>query len=109
MAEYNGIIVEESLEDNLIINQLKITKVEISEKLKWHMYTVLIDEKGIEQLSKLIKPKWYMHFWKDKKVIAIFKNKKFEFDYDNKKTWEPAIKHGLSLGIPIEQLDFPIE
>ncbi|MFH1710796.1 MAG: hypothetical protein ABH840_00625 [Nanoarchaeota archaeon] len=108
MNEYKGIIIEESLENNLIINELKIIKVQISEKLKWHMYDVLVDESDIQKLSELIKPKWYMHLWKDKKVIVIFKNKEFELDYDNKDSWDSAIKYGLSLGIPLEQLDFPI-
>ena len=50
-----------------------------------------------------------MHFWKDRDVIAIFKDKKFEFNYDDKSTWKDVVNYGLSLGIPKEQLDFLIE
>lgn len=113
MAEkYNGVIIEESLDDNRVINNLEIVRVKVSSELKpgdrWHLYTVLVSEKDIEELSRSLKQGWYMHFWKDKKVIAIFKDKRFEFDYNKKDTWEPAIEYGLSIGIPREQLDFPI-
>lgn len=113
MKEYMGIIVEESLEDNRILNNLKIVKFEISEEEnptdRWHIYTVKVSEKEIIMLLKNIKPKWYMHFWKDRDVIAIFKDKKFEFNYDDKSTWKDVVNYGLSLGIPKEQLDFVIE
>lgn len=112
MDKYNGIIVEESLEDNRVLNKLNIIKIEITDEEilsdRWHLYTVKVSEKEILTLSKILKEKWYMHFWKDRTVIVIFKNKKFEFDFDNKNTWKPAVDYGLSLGIPKEQLDFPI-
>jgi hypothetical protein len=110
MRDYKGIVIEESLENIRLINQLEVIKVEISkEEPVWHMYTVNVSMKDIEKLSRAIKQGWYMHFWKGRIVIAIFKNKKFEFDYDNKSTWKNVINYGLSLGIPKEQLDFPID
>lgn len=113
IKNYKGIIVEESLSDNRILNDLEIIKVEISKEEnpqdRWHLYTVKVSKEDIDKLAKNIKLKWYMHFWKGRKVIAIFKNKKFEFDYDNKSEWIPVIDYGLSLGIPKEQLDFPID
>lgn len=111
--EYKGIIVEESLEDNKILNSLKIIKSRVTKEEnpsdRWHLHTVIVSMDEITRLSKNIKPKWYMHFWKGRNVIAIFKNKKFEFDFDDKSTWKPVIDYGLSLGIPKKQLDFPID
>ena len=113
MSEYKGTVVEESLNDNRIINDFKITGVKISgdenPAKRWHLYAVIVTEVDIELLSKNIQSGWYMHFWKDRKVIAIFHDKKFEFDFDDKSTWEAAIEYGLSIGIPKEQLDFPID
>ena len=113
MQNYKGIIIEESLEDNRILNKLNIIKFEITKEEnpqdRWHLYTVKVFDKEISLLSNIIKNKWYMHFWKNKKVIVIFKNKKFELEYNNKESWKPAIEYGLSLGIPLEQLDFPID
>ena len=111
--KYTGIIVEESLEDNRIINALEVIKVKISDEQKpedrWHLYTVQVSQKDIKKLSKNLKQGWYMHFWKGREIVAIFKDKKFEFDYDDKNSWEPVIEYGLSLGIPKEELDFPID
>ncbi len=113
MPKYKGTIVEESLEDNRILNDFEIIGFRISKAenpaYRWHLYTVLVSLEDIARLSENIKTKWYMHFWKDREVIAIFQGKKFVFNFDDKTTWEPAVSHGLSLGIPAEQLDFPIE
>lgn len=111
--EYKGIIVEESLEDNRILNDLEILKVRISKAEnpadRWHLYTVKVSREKIEKLSKNIKLKWYMHFWKGRDVIVIFKDKQFEFNFDDKSTWSPVLEYGKSIGIPQEQLDFPID
>ena len=111
--QYKGTIVEESLEDNRILNDIEIVGFRISKdenpQDRWHLYTVRVSKEEIEKLSVSIKTKWYMHFWKDKDIIAIFKDKIFEFNYDDKATWKNAVDYGLSLGIPKEQLDFVIE
>jgi hypothetical protein len=49
-----------------------------------------------------------MHFWNGNEVIAVFKDKSFEFMYDRKETWKSAVEHGRSLGIPEEQLNFVV-
>lgn len=110
--EYIGIVVEESLDDNRILNGLDIKKIHITGHInptdRWHMYEVNVSRKEIEQLSKHIIENWYMHFWKEKDIIAIFKDKTFEFNYENKETWKGVLEYGRSIGIPNEQLDFPI-
>jgi hypothetical protein len=110
---FKGKIIEESLEDNRILNSLEITKVKITEEQdpnkRWHIYDVLAFKEDIEKLSEKIKPGFYMHFWKGKKIIVIFKNKNFVLDSEDKSTWTPAIDHGISIGITGEQLDFPIK
>ena len=111
--KYKGNIVEESLEDSRILNKLTIRGIKITNEEnpleRWHIYTVYVTEKEIQTLSKQIKPKWYMHFWRDKKIIVVFKDKTFVLDSTDKTSWNDAIKHGLSLGIPKAQLDFPID
>ncbi|MDT8717159.1 hypothetical protein IAI10_10875 [Clostridium sp. 19966] len=110
--EYKGIIVEESLNDNRILNKLDIKKIHITEaensKDRWHMYEVKVSKLEILEMSKHIIEDWYMHFWKEKEIIAVFKNKTFEFDYEIKDTWKEVLEYGASLGISKEQLDFPI-
>ncbi len=111
--KYKGVIVEESLKDNRILNDLEIIKFEITKdedpKDRWHIYTVLIPGEDIENLSKFIESnKWYMHFWNENNITVIFKDKKFQFNVNDKIGRESAIQYGLSIGIPKEQLDFVI-
>lgn len=111
--EYKGTIIEESLLDNRMLNDLEIVSFRISKDEnpveRWHLYNVKVSSDDIARLAENIKPKWYMHFWKDKNIIAIFHGQKFEFNYDNKESWAPAIAYGISMGILREQLDFVIK
>lgn len=50
-----------------------------------------------------------MHFWKGSDIIAIFKDRQFEFNYHNKDTWQDVIAYGKTLGLPDSELDFPIK
>jgi len=110
---YKGTIIEESLSDNRVLNDFKIIGFKISKDEnpadRWHLYTVSVNNEDIERLSEIIKPKWYMHFWKDRDIVAIFQGRKFEFNFDDKSSWAPVVEYGLSIGIPKEQLDFPID
>ncbi len=112
--EYKGTIVEESLEDNRILNDLNIIDFRISKDEnpadRWHLYTVIVTREEIRKISQYIKyGKWYMHFWNGNDVIVVFKDKIFEFKHDKKETWKDAFDHGVALGIPEEQLDFAIQ
>ena len=114
MKEYKGIIIRESLEKKDILNNLKVILVEEEKSMgnsneKWHIYTVKVTREEIKKLQTHLKQGWYMHFWDGKDVVVVYKNKIFGFNFDEKATWEDALEYGRSLGIPDEQLDFPIE
>ena len=105
---YKGTIVEESLKDKSLIKKLKVLNSSVEGA--WHLYTIEVSEKEIEEIShSLNAQKWYAHFWKDQKVIVAFKDKIMRFEHSKKETWKPVVDYGLSIGIPKEQLDFPIE
>ncbi len=107
---YTGTIVAESLIDKSVLDGLKVIESEVSPNLGWHLFTVEVLLEEIQSISKNIESnKWYMHFWKGRDVIVVFKDKTFEFNYDDKESWKPVIEYGLSIGIPQEQLDFPIK
>lgn len=112
---YTGTIIKESLENENILNYFKIINITITDDEKpedrWHLYTVESTKELLQKLSSVIKPeKFYCHFWdKNKKIIVVFRDKIFNFNYDNKNSWQPAIEYGESIGIPKEQLDFLIE
>ncbi len=115
MNQYTGTIIEESLVDNRILNDFEIISVRITDDEnpleRWHLYKVKSTKENPLKLSSNLKQGiWYAHFWdENKNIIAIFRDKVFEFNYDDKSSWTPAVECGKSLGIPDEQLDFIIE
>lgn len=113
MTKWKGCIVEESLDDNRVLNNIEVVKVRITPEEnpaeRWHIYNALISEDEINKIHRHLKQSWYMHFWKDNKMIILFKGKKFVIDAKDKKTWVKAIEYGLSINIPKEQLDFLME
>lgn len=105
-----GTIIENSLKDKGILNQLVIEKTYQDED--WILHDVLVGEGQIAELSKsLAEGPWYIHLWEPGKdeVQVIFKDKTFLINHSDKATWSEAIAHGESLGIPKEQLDFVIK
>ena len=110
--KYRGVIIEESLAENRILNEMVILKMYITgheNKIdRWHLFEVEIDENSIEKVSKEITGKWYAHFWHGTNVIAVFQNKIIKFNYMDKNTWKDVLEYGRELNIPEEQLDFPI-
>lgn len=111
--DYIGIIVEESLDDNRILNGLDFRNVHITGHEnpadRWHIFEINVSAEEIAELSKHITGNWYMHFWKGTDIIAVFRDKIFRFNYDDKNTWGEVLEYGRSIGIPDSQLDFPIE
>ncbi len=118
-GKWKGIIISESLEEPSMLNEFDVYKARISKRDeliddegtrgRWHIYWVYATDKQIETLSNQIKKGWYAHFWKDQKLLAAFRNKKFEFRAKDKSTWREAVEYGKCLEIPEEQLDFPTE
>lgn len=107
---YKGTIIENSLSNKDILNRLKINKTWQSGS--WILHNVLIHKDQITELSRsLNNGPWYIHVWQPGKdgVKVIYKNKIFDIRFSDKSTWAEAIGHGKALGIPGEQLDFPID
>jgi hypothetical protein len=105
---YKGKIILESLEDKNLVSKMQILGTEVAGPLTIH--TVLISKIDIESLSPYIKQgAWYAHFWHGNEVITIFRDKIFKFLHNQPSSWREAIGYGISIGIPMKQLDFPIE
>jgi len=126
MADYKGIIIEESLENKGILKKVKIisTKVEqITDKHKtpwlsrWTLHTVEIPEKEAETVAEEISKSldcahgssWYADFKNPETHYIIFRNKVFSVNRKSAKEYEEVKKYGMSLGIPDYQLDFSPE
>ena len=110
-APFKGILIEESLDDPRILNLISISKVRITSDNpldRWHIYTLKATKEEINNLSNHIKQGWYMHFWRGTEVIVIFNGQRFEFRKSDKSAWQSVTNYGLFVGIPREQLDFPM-
>lgn len=118
---YQGVIIEESLEDKAVLDKVKIIKTKISpvtEKHKtpwvkqWTMHTVEIEEENAEkiaeQLSKDLDKEhaWYADFKNVNFHFIIYRGKIFKVDFKNPILYKDAKIYGISLGIPDYQVDF---
>ena len=121
MANFNGVIIEESLEKKDILKKVKIlkTKVEqVTEEHKtpwikqWTLHTVEILENQVDVVAKEVshsldsEHSWYADFKNDKFHYIIFRNKVFKVDRSKPEQYNDVTKYGLTLGIPGYQLDF---
>lgn len=112
--QYQGTIVAQSLIDPRFVDGVEVLVVRDLPAQKpedrWRLYTVLLTKEQITELSKNLKPeKWYAHFWDDQNILVVYPGMVIKIDRYDKTTWKPAIDHGISLGVPKEELDFLIE
>lgn len=102
-----GMVIEESLNDPTVLNEISVKKVQITSPGSWHIYTFTTPDLHVERYMSWIKDgPWYMHFWRDNEIVVVFKDRFFTFMKDDPSSRQPAIDHGKSMGIPLEQLDF---
>lgn len=107
---FKGTVIENSISNKEILKKLRINKT--WEEGDWILHNVSLDEDQVEELSRsLDNGAWYIHIWKqgEEDVKVIFKDKIFDIKYTDKATWVEAVEYGKSLGIPNDQLDFPID
>jgi hypothetical protein len=119
--DYKGTIIEESLENKDILNDVKIlsTKVEkVTEEhetswlSQWTLHAVEIPEneaRGIaEKISQSLDREhggsWYADFKNETHHYIIFRDKVFYIDRKSKEQYDEAERYGISLGIPERQL-----
>lgn len=119
--DYQGIIIEESLENLEILQELEIVHTEIEKVTasnetpwldKWTMHTILIEENKIdeyaEKLSKLIDiqycENWYCDFKNEQFHYVIFSNKVFKLNRSNEQDYVKMIQYAISIGLPEHQL-----
>ena len=121
IMNYQGVIIEESLENKDILRDVDVLETnieEVTEKHKtpwikqWTLHTVeILEEKAdriAEKISKALDAEhvWYADFKNKTYHYIIFRDNVFYVDRKNKEQYEEAKKYGISLGIPEYQLDF---
>ena len=123
MENYQGVIIEESLENKEVLKKIKIisTKVEpITDEHKtpwlsqWTLHTVEIPDNEAKEIAEGISKSldrnhggsWYADFKNDTYHYIIFRDKIFYIDRKSKEQYDEAKSYGISLGIPEYQVDF---
>ncbi len=121
--KYQGVIIEESLENKDLLKKIKIllTKVEkVVEEHKtpwlsqWTLHTVEIAENEAEAIAQEISKSldhnhggsWYADFKNNTHHYIIFRDKIFYIDRKSEEQYDEARHYGISLGIPEYQVDF---
>ncbi len=122
---YTGVIIQESLTDQDILDKLHITRTRIEEVTPrhntpwvkaWILHTVEIEEEDAdmwaEWLSRHIDNShdhpWYADFKNDKFHYVIYPGKVFKIDRSDTGQNREAQEYGKSVGIPEYQLDWEI-
>ncbi|MCX6762188.1 MAG: hypothetical protein NT093_00185 [Candidatus Moranbacteria bacterium] len=118
---YNGVIIEESLENKDVLKDVKVFNTEIemvTEKhetpwiSQWTKRTVELPENEVEKIAEKIShsldrahgSSWYADFKNDTHHYIIFRDKVFCVNRKSKEEYDEAERYGLSLGIPGGQL-----
>ena len=111
---WKGVIIEESLEDQSILKDVKIVLrksayLEREEgKGKFHFDKVEVDDfllhKVIDVAKNSLKKGWYMHLCSGDTMFVIFKNLGFEYKKGSKPSLDQIRRYGKSMGINEAQL-----
>jgi hypothetical protein len=109
MDNYLGIVVEQSLRDPQVREELQV--VAVKHGANWSFW---LDSAGADELDQHIKviqtnmvsaEHWYAHYFRGDELVVVFRDAVFRLRTDPA-TWEPAVTYGLAAGIPRNELDF---
>ncbi|HLC48879.1 MAG TPA: hypothetical protein VJI96_00635 [Candidatus Andersenbacteria bacterium] len=123
MTDFTGVIIEESLADTSILDELNITDTKFEQVTRdhatpwlqqWTLHEVTVPEINIEaiaqKISQSLDPEhgasWYADFKNDSTHYIIFLNKVFKIDRSKPEQYKAATDYGISIGIPAYQVDF---
>lgn len=123
MGKYHGVIIKESLENLLLLKEVRILSTKISvvgERHKtpwlkqWTLHTVEIEREEAERIAEMISRNldsahshsWYADFDDGREHYIIFPDRVFRIDMKIQKQYDEAQAYGLGLGIPPHQVDF---
>ncbi len=119
--DFRGVIIEESLEEKKVLQQVciiktKIEQVTIKHKTpwitQWTLHTVEIPEEKVDAIAKELsksldsKHSWYADFKNNVFHYIIFRNKVFKVDRSKPEQYNTVTTYGITVGIPDYQLDF---
>ena len=111
VAPFYGIVIEQSLADPAFVETLDVVHRKQDPNGSWVFLLVRIaSDRLFSELERIREAladdqPWYAHFFSGEKIAVVFPDAIISMTTDAA-SWEAAIAHGLTLGIPREQLDF---
>ena len=122
MADFEGIIIEESLADKSVLGQVEIIAQKVESVTdahktpwltKWTMDTVAISADKANDIAKLLSrsidkahaASWYVDFKNDTYHYVVYSGKVFLIDRSRRDQYQEAAEYGVSIGIPEYQVD----
>jgi hypothetical protein len=123
MNKFTGTIIEESLENKEVLEEVKIISTRVSQVTEehktpwikqWTLHKVEIEPEQAQdiakELSKSLDPNhlhsWYADYKNENTHYVIYRDKIFQIDRTKVKEYKAAREYGLALGIPSYQIDF---
>ena len=120
---YRGVIIEESLEDKSVLDEITILDTRVSQVTAgtktpwldhWTLHGVEIPEEKAESVARKISQSidpahqgsWFADFANDKWHYVIFRDRVFLINRRDRVQYDEAVQYGRSIGIPAHQLDF---
>lgn len=120
---YRGVIIEESLVDTSVLDELNIIETEVEEVTEgfktpwlkqWTLRTVEIPDDRAEEVAAKIAASidpdhvssWFADFENDVTHYVIFRDKVFKVDKTKPEEYVAVQSYALSMGIPAHQLGF---
>ncbi len=107
---YHGIVLDAEFNDPTILDTFKIFSKRKSLDEDWILYGVEVEDSKLKETVKRIQSElksekpYYVHFYNDKKLIVIFKEKIF-YASPHRSTWKEILEYGKKLNIPNNQLN----
>jgi hypothetical protein len=108
-AVFHGILVDAAFTDRLYPETFSVFARKNAGL--WGLYGIEIPRENIKyavrdiQLHMRADESFYSHLYDDEAIIVIFKQRIF-LATPNSSSWKEIQNYGLTLGIPLEQLDF---
>lgn len=119
---FKGVIIEESLEDKSVISEVSILSTNVEPVTaehqtpwinQWTMHDIEIPAKKAAEIAEKISKSldrdhnWYADYKTGKEHYIIYRDKIFHItDRSDKRQYDAATAHGISIGIPAYQVDF---
>jgi len=121
--DYEGIIIEESLEDRSVLDSVQILDKRVEPISahhrtpwleRWTLHTVRIPESKARQVAEGLShaldaahpASWYADFKNETHHYVIYRERVFYIDRRSREQYAKAVDYGVSRGLPEHQADF---